>query len=247
MKITPLEIRKKSFEKVTFGGYNKEEVAAFLENLSLAWEGMNSRTAELDAKLNQANAELNRLREIEASLLKALRKLDDTSTLMVEQAKKEAQLIVYEGQLKASQLLNDAKLRAKSMLQEANQLAYQSLSAMREELRQMDYNYRLIEKQKEMLISEMRNFVNDTLSKIDRIEAHKRMVFYEEEIKRANTLMNQNNEFIRKHLSEMEMQQPSKQPGVQPKTPAAPQTPQTGAGPAKQPPREGDASFFDMV
>ena len=37
MKITPLEIRQKSFEKV-FRGYDKDEVAAFLQILGSEWE-----------------------------------------------------------------------------------------------------------------------------------------------------------------------------------------------------------------
>ena len=39
MKITPLEIRQKTFEKV-FRGYEKDEVNAYLQSLSMEWERM---------------------------------------------------------------------------------------------------------------------------------------------------------------------------------------------------------------
>ena len=37
MKVTPIEIRQKDFNKV-FRGYDKEEVDAFLKSLSQEWE-----------------------------------------------------------------------------------------------------------------------------------------------------------------------------------------------------------------
>ena len=46
MKVTPLEIRKKSFEKV-FRGYDKDEVNAFLVSLSQAWEKVMDENKEL--------------------------------------------------------------------------------------------------------------------------------------------------------------------------------------------------------
>ena len=46
MKVTPLEIRKKSFEKV-FRGYDKEEVEGFLFSLSQEWEKMQDENKTL--------------------------------------------------------------------------------------------------------------------------------------------------------------------------------------------------------
>ena len=46
MKITPLEIRQKAFEK-NFRGYNQDEVNAFLQTLSQEWERVGDENKEL--------------------------------------------------------------------------------------------------------------------------------------------------------------------------------------------------------
>ena len=46
MKITPLEIRQKAFEKV-LRGYDKDEVNAFLQTLSQEWERILDESKEI--------------------------------------------------------------------------------------------------------------------------------------------------------------------------------------------------------
>ena len=209
MKVTPLDIRKKSFDKVTFGGYDKEDVNAFLQALSVAWENMNAKNEELERKLTEANSELLKLREMEVSLLNTLKQTQEANSQLIEQAKKEAQILVREGQSKANLIVEDAKMKAKSMLRDANQLAYQSISEMRDELKKLDYNYRLIEKQKEKLAEQMRSFVNETLVKIDTIESYHRTASYNEEIKKANAFMQQSNETVKTEIQELDKKFPT--------------------------------------
>lgn len=211
MKVTPLDIRKKSFDKVTFGGYDKEDVNAFLQAMSVAWENMTVKNEDLERRLAEALNELNRLRQIEASLLTTLKNLEESNHVLREQAQKEAYLIVQEGQVKANQIIEEAKTQAKIVTREANQLAYNSLAQMREELRKLDYSYRLIEKQKEKLTSQMTDFLKDTLGKIVQIDAYKRTVFYEEEIKKANEFMQKNNEQTKQTLQNLEKNYPFSQ------------------------------------
>ncbi|HEY5823450.1 MAG TPA: DivIVA domain-containing protein, partial [Cyclobacteriaceae bacterium] len=49
MKVTPLEIRQKTFER-TLRGYDKDEVNAFLTSLSQEWERMQDEMKELRVK-----------------------------------------------------------------------------------------------------------------------------------------------------------------------------------------------------
>ena len=53
MKITPLEIRQKSFER-GFRGYDKDEVQAFLKSLSKEWERVQDEIKELKMKLQSS-------------------------------------------------------------------------------------------------------------------------------------------------------------------------------------------------
>ena len=57
MKITPLEIRQKTFEKA-FRGVDKDEVQAFLLTLSQQWERMNDENKDLKIKLEVATREV---------------------------------------------------------------------------------------------------------------------------------------------------------------------------------------------
>ena len=71
MKITPLEIRQKAFEKV-FRGYDKDEVQAFLQILSSEWEKSIDEKKELVIKLEAAEREIMKLREVEIQQGKGL-------------------------------------------------------------------------------------------------------------------------------------------------------------------------------
>lgn len=215
MKVTPLDIRKKSFDKVTFGGYDKEDVNAFLQALSVAWENLSGKNEDLERRLNDAEGELNRIRQIEAALLSTLKQVEDSNHIIREQARKEAYLIVQDAEMKANQIVEEAKSKAKIVTKEANQLAYNALAQMREELRKLDYSYRLLEKQKERLTLQMSNFLKDTLTKINQIDSYKRTVFYEEEIKKANQFMQYNNEQTKQELKDLEEKYPNTTPNPQ--------------------------------
>src|SRR5215204_3964512 len=105
MKITPLEIRQKAFEK-NFRGYNQDEVNAFLQTLSQEWERVADEGKELRLKLEATEREVLKLREVESSLFKTLKTAEDTGASVIEQARQAAQLGLRESQLKADAMLN---------------------------------------------------------------------------------------------------------------------------------------------
>ena len=88
MKITPIEIRQKTFEKV-FRGYDKEEVDAFLQTLSQEWERVNGDIREHKVKLEIAEKDVNKLREMESSLFRTLKTAEDSNNNLLEQSRKE--------------------------------------------------------------------------------------------------------------------------------------------------------------
>ena len=95
MKITPIEIRQKTFER-TFRGYDKDEVQGFLQILSAEWERIIDEKKELSIKLESAEREITKLREVENSLYKTLKTAEDTGASMIEQANKAAELQLKE-------------------------------------------------------------------------------------------------------------------------------------------------------
>ena len=118
MKITPLEIRQKTFEK-KLRGYDKEEVDAFLASLSHEWENIVGVLKENKYKIETLERDVQKLREVESSLFKTLKTAEDTGASVIGQANKTAELILRENQMRADSILNEAKMKSKNTIEEA--------------------------------------------------------------------------------------------------------------------------------
>jgi cell division initiation protein len=167
MKITPIEIRQKEFEKA-FRGYEKEEVDAFLLSLSQEWERLLEENKELKRRLETSEKEVSRLREVEHSLFRTLKTAEDTGAHMIDAANKTAELHLKEAQMKAEALLNDATFKAKSILEDAEEKAKDILDSLHDEVKAIEREYNFIADQRDNLHTELKNLVNDTNEKVSR-------------------------------------------------------------------------------
>lgn len=173
MKITPLEIRQKSFEK-KMRGYDKDEVNAFLQSLSQEWERTLDETKEMRIRLETTEREVNKLREVESSLFKTLKTAEDTGASVIEQANKTAELILRENQMNADAVINEAKRRAKNTIEEAESISRQMLAEMEDRLKSLGQHYKNLELHKENLLADLKRLANETLDRIDRAKAASR-------------------------------------------------------------------------
>jgi len=173
MKITPLEIRQKEFEK-KMRGYDKDEVNAFLQTLSQEWERTLDETKEMRIRLETTEREVNKLREVESSLFKTLKTAEDTGASVISQAKKTAELVLRENQMNADALINEAKRRAKNTIEEAEAISRQMLSEMEERLKSLGQHYKNLELHKENLLSDLKRLANETIDRIERAKAASR-------------------------------------------------------------------------
>jgi cell division initiation protein len=173
MKITPLEIRQKDFEK-KMRGYDKDEVNAFLQSLSQEWERTLDETKEMRIRLETTEREVNKLREVESSLFKTLKTAEDTGANVIDQANKTAELILRENQMNADALINEAKRRAKNTIEEAEAISKQMLAEMEERLKSLGQHYKNLELHKENLLSDLKRLANETIDRIDRAKAASR-------------------------------------------------------------------------
>jgi cell division initiation protein len=169
MKITPLEIRQKTFER-TLRGYDKDEVNAFLLSLSQEWERMNDEVKDGRVKLEGSEREVSKLREVESSLFKTLKTAEDTGANVVDQAKKAAELHVREAQISAEALLNEAKSRAKNAIEEADEMSRQLLGEMEDKLKELVSQYKALESQRNNLLDDLRRLANEALDRADRVK-----------------------------------------------------------------------------
>lgn len=184
MKVTPLEIRQKSFEKV-FRGYDKDEVTAFLQTLSQEWERMVDDYKELKFKLESSHDEIRKLREVESSLFKTLKTAEDTGSNMIEQAKRTADLHMKETQMKAEAVINESKSKAKAMIENAEHKTKQIIESMEDEVKSLEQTYKMLENYRDNMISDLRNIADSTLEKVERINAQKSRSSFEEHINRS--------------------------------------------------------------
>src|SRR5690349_7071987 len=148
MKITPLDIRQKSFER-TMRGYDKDEVTAFLVTLSQEWERLIDETKELRIKYESSEREVSKLREVESSLYKTLKTAEDTGSNMIEQANKTAELHLRETQMKAEAMLNEAKTKAKDTIEESEVTAKELVEEMEDRLKELVEDYKKLELHRE--------------------------------------------------------------------------------------------------
>ncbi|HEU5291597.1 MAG TPA: DivIVA domain-containing protein [Cyclobacteriaceae bacterium] len=170
MKITPLEIRQKAFEK-NFRGYNQDEVNAFLQTLSQEWERVGDENKELRIKLEACEREVLKLREVESSLFKTLKTAEDTGANVIEQARQAADLNMRESQLKADAMLNEAKVKARNTIEEAGAKSKQTLVEMEDRLKAMVENYKKLESTRDELLLELKRISQDTIERVERIKS----------------------------------------------------------------------------
>jgi cell division initiation protein len=168
MKVTPLEIRQKQFEKKTFGGIDKDEVQAYLNSLSIAWEKMLEDQSNLKVRLEASEKEVIKLREVESSLYKTLKTAEDTGQKAIDQANQQAQLIVQEARLKADTLHQEAKWKASRAMEQAEDYSRKSYDKMVEDVKILEKDLRTIETLKDTFLSEIKIIAQDLLEKAEK-------------------------------------------------------------------------------
>lgn len=169
MKITPLEIRQKAFERA-LRGYDKDEVNAFLLSLSQEWERALDDTKELRMKYEASEREVNKLREVESSLYKTLKTAEDTGANVIGQANKTAELHLRETQMKAEGMLNEAKVKAKDTIELAEVTSKQMLEEMEDRLKALVQQYKGLETYRDNLLSDLKRMAGETIDRVERMK-----------------------------------------------------------------------------
>lgn len=244
MKITPIEIRQRDFEKA-FRGYEKEEVDAFLKSLSQEWEKVMDENKDIRRRLETAEAEVQRLRNVENSLFKTLKTAEDTGASVIEQANKAAELHLREAQMNAESVLNDARTRARNMMEEAEEKSRVILDELQEEVRKLMNDYHFIEDQKELLLQSLKNMANDTLERVSRIASKDARGEMAKKLKEIRAMAFDAKKERGEHYP---MEEPRRQP-VQEERPSVPEQPQPHNQDEQNKSQEnpGTGSFFDNV
>ncbi len=184
MKITPLEIRQKTFEKV-FRGYDKDEVVAFLQILSAEWEKSMDEKKELAIKLESAEKEISKLREVENSLYKTLKTAEDTGANMIVQANKASELQLKESQMKSQNMVRDAKSKSTMIIENSEKQAREIIGKMLEDIKSMEQNFNTALSLKENILDDLTNLSSATLDRVQKFKKQKDQLNIDKYIKEA--------------------------------------------------------------
>jgi cell division initiation protein len=170
MRITPLDIRQKTFEK-NFRGYEKDEVNAFLLTLSQEWERVLDENKEARIKLEATEREVSKLREVESSLYKTLKTAEDTGANVIDQARRTAELHLRESQFKADAMINEAKLKARDTIEESDTRAREILEEMEDRLKILVESYKKMQTLRDDLLADLKHLGSDVLDRVERSRA----------------------------------------------------------------------------
>lgn len=203
MKVTPLEIRQKTFER-QLRGYDKDEVQAFLTSLSQEWERTMDENKELRYKLEASEKEVEKLRQVESSLFKTLKTAEDTGANLIDQANRTAELHLKETQMKAEAIMGDAKNKSNDMIEEAEAQVQDMLEELKDEVKNLEQNYLLIESVRENLLSDMRMLLNDSMEKVERAKKSSEKFELSQYINRVKKVVGKPNEEKRAKRKETE-------------------------------------------
>ncbi|GAA3982357.1 DivIVA domain-containing protein [Hymenobacter antarcticus] len=167
MKLTALDIRQKTFEK-SFRGVDKDEVQAFLTTISQQWERLGDENRELRLKLEHAQQDVQKMREVESSLYRTLKTAEDTGHNITEQAQRDADLRIREAQFQAESLLSEARQRARTVVDESYQQAEKTVADMQREVTGLGQECQRLEQQLDGLVRDLHHLASDALDKVEK-------------------------------------------------------------------------------
>jgi cell division initiation protein len=204
MKITPIEIRQKDFNKV-FTGYEKEEVDAFLKSLSLEWEKMLDENREITKRLEISEKEVSRLREVESSLFKTIKNAEDTGANLIEHAQRQSDLHMREAQINAEAIMSEARKRARITIEEAEMEAKTLVGNLLDEVANIQKEFKEIEFKKQHVLQEIQALGEGLLERVQRENAKPSRIESEQRIEKVIRAAQSINTEIDKNMPEQQL------------------------------------------
>jgi len=129
--ITAQDIREKTFEKSTFGGYAMNEVDDFLDELANDIAATQKEAAVLRGKMKVLVDKIEEYRSSEDEMNRALVSAQKLAKSIEEESRQKADTLIAEAQAKADALIADAQAQADAVignlgqLRQAEELRYQ--------------------------------------------------------------------------------------------------------------------------
>ncbi len=123
-RLSPIDIQHAEFSR-SVGGYDRKEVRAFLERLSVEVEAGLREAQTLRQKLDQAEVRMEELKAAEAELQRAVMAAERIATDMKEVARREAELLLQDAERQKASRLRSAEEALQRMQSEVSRLEHQ--------------------------------------------------------------------------------------------------------------------------
>jgi cell division initiation protein len=108
VNLSPLDIRKHEFRK-KMRGYDPDEVASFLDIVSMEYENLVHQNSMLNEKLAMMESQLKKYRNMESTLQETLLSAERSREETLKIAKKQAEIVVREAEIKASAIMDEGQ------------------------------------------------------------------------------------------------------------------------------------------
>ena len=165
MNITPIEIRQKEFER-QLRGYDKDEVNAFLHTLSQAWERVLQENRDKTTRLEKAEEDIKKVREVESSLFRTLKTAEDTSSEIVSKAQRTAEERIQEAERRSQEVVDEAHARAHTIVEQAKQEAESVVYGLHERVDQLKHEAEEAESRRQYALAQLQELADRMLQQV---------------------------------------------------------------------------------
>ncbi len=106
---SPIDLEKKEFKKVTFGGYDREEIDEFMSMLLQDYRTIYMENVSLKDKVNMLSSAVTKYKSMEEVLQSTLIVAQTTSDELKSAAHDRAKIITDEAEIKANKMIEQAR------------------------------------------------------------------------------------------------------------------------------------------
>lgn len=145
MGLTPLDIHNKEFPKKTFGGYDRDVVDDFLDQVIREFEQIIKDNDRLKQQIDDLELKLEQYKNLEDTINRTLVVAQEAAEEVRSNAKKQADLHIQESRLQAERIIEAGHVKARKIMEEnadlsraANVLRTQVRSILQAQLQAID-------------------------------------------------------------------------------------------------------------
>lgn len=122
MNLTPLDVRRKEFDKA-FRGYDPTEVDLFLKQVADRLEDVQEEARRAEERARDTEAKLVHYEKVELALQEALESARETAKRSEASAEEKARLMIQDAEMRAEQILRDAERERHGLRQDLVRLS----------------------------------------------------------------------------------------------------------------------------